>query len=90
VDVGLSTVTRMAREDTRWFVIGVVVLSFVIFLALPISALIYIDHLRIRAEVRKEIRELKNLKQEVRKYQDERANSVVDESPNSTSNRRRD
>jgi hypothetical protein len=96
VDVGLSTVTRMAREDTRWFVIGVVTLSFVIFLALPIAALIVIDHLRIRNEVRQERREirqeigeLKKLKQEVRKYQDERVNSVVDESPNSTSDRGR-
>jgi hypothetical protein len=82
VDVGLSTVTRMAREDTHWFVVGVVVLSFVIFLALPISALIYIDHLRIRAEVRQEIRELKNLKSQLRKDLHERANSTVDDTSN--------
>lgn len=82
MDVGLSTVTRMAREDTHWFVVGVVVLSFVIFLALPISALIYIDHLRIRAEVRQEIRELKNLKSQLRKDLHERANSTVDDTSN--------
>ena len=82
MDVGLSTVTRMAREDTHWFVVGVVVLSFVIFLALPISALIYIDHLRIRAEVPQEIRELKNLKSQLRKDLHERANSTVDDTSN--------
>lgn len=81
MDVGLSTVTRMAREDTQWFVIGVVVLSFIIFLALPVTALIYVDHLRIRAEVQQEIRNLKKLKQQLRKYQDERVNSTLDDAP---------
>ena len=77
----------MAREDTHWFVIGVVVLSFVIFLALPISALIYIDHLRIRAEVRQEIRELKNLKSQLKKDQHERTNPTLDQpTSGSTSN----
>lgn len=66
----------MAREDTHWFVVGVVVLSFVIFLALPISALIYIDHMRIRAEVRQEIRDLKSLKTQLKKDLYERTNPV--------------
>ena len=56
----------MAREDTRWFVVGVVVLSIVLFLALPLSALVVIDHLRIKAEVRAEIKELKRLKAETK------------------------
>ena len=77
MDVGLSTVTRMAREDTHWFVVGVVVLSFILFLALPISALIYIDHLRIRAEVRQEIRDLKSLKQQLKKDLYERTDSTL-------------
>jgi hypothetical protein len=84
VDVGLSTVTRMAREDTHWFVVGVVVLSFVIFLALPVSALIYVDHLRIRSEVRHEIRELKKLKQQLKKDQNERSTDSLDDSPSRT------
>jgi hypothetical protein len=74
----------MAREDTHWFVVGVVVLSFVIFLALPISALIYIDHLRIRAEVRQEIRDLKTLKSQLKKDLYERTNPV-DNPPSRTS-----
>jgi hypothetical protein len=44
MDVGLSTVTRMAREDTRWFVVGVLVLSLVLFLVLPIGVLIAVDN----------------------------------------------
>lgn len=42
--MGLSTVTRMAREDTHWFVIGVLVLSFVLFFVLPIGVLIAVDN----------------------------------------------
>lgn len=34
----------MAREDTRWFVIGVVFLSLVLFLVLPIGVLIAVDN----------------------------------------------
>ena len=74
MDVGLSTVARMAREDTQWFVVGVVVLSLVLFLALPLSVLIYIDTLKMKAEVRYEIKMLKKLKQEVK---DERATDTM-------------
>ena len=42
--MGFSTVTRMAREDTRWFVAGVVMLSLVLFLVLPIGVLIAVDN----------------------------------------------
>lgn len=34
----------MAREDTRWFVVGVVFLSLVLFLVLPMGVLIAIDN----------------------------------------------
>lgn len=34
----------MAREDTRWFVVGVVFLSLVLFLVLPIGVLIAVDN----------------------------------------------
>ena len=54
----------MAREDTRWFVFAVIVLSLVLFLALPLSVLIAIDTLKMKAEVRAEIKELKRLKAE--------------------------
>lgn len=51
----------MAREDTRWFIVAVVVLSVVLFLALPMAVLIYVDTARMQAEVRKEMKQLKRL-----------------------------
>jgi len=60
----------MAREDTRWFIVAVVVLSLVLFLALPMSLLILVDTERMKADVRQEIRQLKKLKQEVKELKD--------------------
>jgi len=66
VDVGAVSVTRMAREDTRWFIAGVVVLSVVLFFALPLSLLIYVDAARLQAEVRYEVKQMKKLRQEMK------------------------
>jgi len=54
----------MAREDTRWFIVAVVILSLVLFLALPAALLIYVDSERrmTRAEIRIE-QKLKKLEQ---------------------------
>jgi hypothetical protein len=54
----------MAREDTRWFIVGIVILSMVLFFALPITVLIYVDmQKRLNmAEIRIE-RKLKKLEQ---------------------------
>ena len=65
----------MAREDTRWFIAGVVVLSVVIFFALPMSLLIYVDAARLQAEVRYELKQLKKLKTELKNEK----KSVVDD-----------
>jgi prefoldin subunit 5 len=76
VDVGLSTVTRMAREDTRWFVIGVVVLSLVLFLVLPIGVLIAVDNEkrlgRAEARIDRKIKRLEKLEESL-KEKDEKA-----------------
>jgi uncharacterized membrane protein (DUF106 family) len=56
----------MAREDTRWFIVAVVVLSVVLFLALPMAVLIYVDTARMQAEVRKEVKQLKKLRAELK------------------------
>ena len=66
VDVGVHAVARMAREDTRWFVAGVVVMAIVLFLALPISALVVVDYLKMKSEMQYEIRQLKKLKKELK------------------------
>ena len=65
----------MAREDTKWFIAAVVVLSLVLFLALPLSMLIYIETAKMKSEVRYEIRQLKRFKQEVRE-QNEKATTA--------------
>lgn len=66
MDVGVHAVARMAREDTRWFVVGVVTLSIVLFLALPVSMLVVIDYMKLRSEIQHEIRQVKKLKQELK------------------------
>lgn len=65
----------MAREDTRWFIAGVVVLSVVMFLALPMSLLIYVDSAKLQAEVRYELKQLKKLKAELKERNEK---TVVD------------
>lgn len=61
----------MAREDTRWFIVAVVILSLVLFLALPLSMLIYVDTARMQAEVRKEVKEMKRLRAELKPKKEE-------------------
>ena len=56
----------MAREDSRWFAAAVVILSLVLFLALPLSVLIAIQTLKVQSDVKYEIRQLKKLKQELK------------------------
>ena len=56
----------MAREDSRWFAAAVIVLSLVLFLALPLAVLVAVDTMRLKAEVKYEIRQLKQLKAELK------------------------
>lgn len=63
----------MAREDTKWFIAAVVVLSLVLFLALPLSMLIYVETAKMKAEIRYEIKQLKRLKQEAREQNEKAA-----------------
>lgn len=56
----------MAREDTRWFIVAVVVLSLVLFLALPMSLLVLVETEKMKADVRHEVRQLKKLRQDLK------------------------
>ena len=62
----------MAREDTRWFIVAVVILSLVLFLALPMSLLVLVETEKMKSEVRHEMRQLKKLEQKL-KEQNEKA-----------------
>jgi hypothetical protein len=66
MDVGNDAIVRMVREDTRWFAAAVIVLSLILFLALPLSVLIAVDTLKLKAEVRAEMKQLKQLKAELK------------------------
>ena len=66
LDVGNDAIARMAREDSRWFAAAVIVLSLIIFLALPLSVLIAVDTLKMKAEVRAELKQLKQLKESLK------------------------
>jgi hypothetical protein len=46
-------------------------LSFVLFFALPLSLLIYVDTAKMQAEVRSEIKQLKRLKKELEQAKEE-------------------
>ena len=50
-----------------------------LFLALPLSVLIVIDTMKVRAEIRYEIKQLKKLKQEVERAKHERDSGDVAE-----------
>lgn len=66
MDVGANAIAKMAREDTRWFIFAVVVLSAVLFFALPLAFIIYIDAAQMQAQVRYELKQLKKLKSEIK------------------------
>ena len=70
MDVGVSAVARMAREDTRWFIAGVVILSFVLFLVLPIGVLVAIDNEkrlgRAEARIERKIEKLEKLEKSLK------------------------
>ena len=66
MDVGNDAIARMAREDSRWFAAAVIVLSLVLFLAWPLAVLVAVDTMRLKAEVKYEIRQLKQLKAELK------------------------
>ena len=66
LDVGHAAIARMAREDTRWFVVAVVILSLVLFLALPLSLLVLVETEKMKADVRYEVKQLKKLRQELK------------------------
>jgi hypothetical protein len=61
----------MAREDAQWFAIVVIILSLVLFLALPFSLLILVESEKIKSEVRYEIRQVKKLQQELKRKENE-------------------
>ena len=73
--MGHAAVTRMAREDTRWFVIAVIVLALVLFLALPLAVLHAVDTekrlSKAEARIDRKIKKLERLELEIKKEKQE-------------------
>ena len=72
--MGLSAVAQMARDDTRWFVIGVVVLSVALFLGLPAGILLMVDQEKrlgaIEKRVDRKIQRLEKLEKELQEQKE--------------------
>ena len=69
----------MAREDTRWFIAAVVILSLVLFLALPLSMLIYVDAAKLQSEVRYEIKQMKKLERQMKESHEKKTSTDPDD-----------
>ena len=75
MDVGHRAIARMAREDTRWFIVGVVVLSLVLFLALPLAVLVVVDNEKrlaaAESRIDRKIKKFEQLEKRLKKEQDD-------------------
>lgn len=56
----------MADEQPRTFLVGLVIMALVFALLMPLTVIMYIDILAVRATVRAEAKELRKLKEELR------------------------
>ena len=63
--MGLSNSNILAKEDANRFLAGLIVMLVVFALILPLTVIMYIDVLAVRAAVKEEVRQLKKLKKEL-------------------------
>ena len=68
--MGLSNSNILAKEDANRFLAGLIVMLVVFALILPLTVIMYIDVLAIRAAVKEEVRQLKKLKKELESEED--------------------
>lgn len=63
--MGLSNSNILAKEDANRFLAGLIVMLVVFAIILPLTVIMYIDVLAVRAAVKEEVRQLKKLKKEL-------------------------
>lgn len=68
--LGLSNSAILAKEDADRFLTGLIVMLVVFALILPLTVIMYIDVLAVRAAVKEEVRQLKKLKKELESEKD--------------------
>ena len=67
LDLGASVRADLAAKDANRFLVGLIVMALVFALLLPLTVLMYVDILTVRATIRAEAKELRKLKQELKK-----------------------
>ena len=67
MDLGVSVGADLATKDANRFLVGLVVMALVFALLLPLTVIMYIDILSVRATIRAEAKELRKLKEELKK-----------------------
>lgn len=78
----------MAREDTRWFVVGVVILSLVLFFILPMAVLVAVDNEkrlgRAEARIDRKLQRLERLEENLstQRSKHERTDPAMDKPTN--------
>jgi uncharacterized membrane protein (DUF106 family) len=55
----------MANEEPNSFLVGLIIMAIVFALLMPLTAIMYMDILAIRATIRAEAKELRKLKEEL-------------------------
>ena len=63
--MGLSNSNILAKEDANRFLTGLIVMLIVFALILPLTVIMYIDVLAVRATVKEEVKQLRKLKKEL-------------------------
>ena len=63
--MGLSNSAVLAKEDANRFLTGMIVMLIVFAIILPLTVIIYIDVMAIRATVKEEVKQLRKLKKEL-------------------------
>lgn len=63
--MGLSNSNILAKEDANRFLAGLIVMLVVFAIILPLTVIVWIDVLAVRAAVKEEVKQLKKLKKEL-------------------------
>jgi hypothetical protein len=63
--MGVSNSAVLAKEDANRFLTGMIVMLIVFAIILPLTVIIYIDVMAIRATVKEEVKQLRKLKKEL-------------------------
>ena len=67
VDMERDALSSMGNEQPGSFLVGLIIMAIVFALLMPLTVIMYMDILAIRATIRAEAKELRKLKEELKK-----------------------